>query len=439
MKKSVLLFALHFSLFTAIAVAQPTAADIAADMCPGWNLGNTMEPGPCSWLSNPLDYETAWQGSKTTQQIIDFVKAQGFRSVRIPCSWYVHCDANNNIDTKWMDRVQQVVDYCINDSLYVVLNDHYDNGWIERSFANRTESSVSKNCDVLAQLWKQIATRFRDYDPHLLFAGMNEPDAAGDNSKDKAGDIRTLVRYHQTFVNAVRQTGGNNAHRILVVQAPSTNIDLATTYNVMPQDDTPDAMMLEVHFYSPYNFTMMTKDESWGNQAYYWGSGNHFSGSKHNVTWGEESYMQSQLRQMRNKYTSKGIPVIMGEFGTLWRTMPQGESQEKHDASIRAWYYTLCRYAVENAIVPFVWDTNYCQRPSMDVLNRKTLTVFNQLALDGIINGCAAGKWPYTTGVQSLHPSPDTSHQTVYDLQGRLLETIPDKGLYIVNGKKYIK
>ena len=126
--------------------AQPTAMEIAADMYPGWNLGNTMEPGPCNWLSDPLDYETAWQGSKTTQAIIDFVKAQGFRSVRIPCSWYVHCDANYNIDIQWLDRVQQVVDYCMNDSLYVILNDHYDNGWIERSFADRTESSVSKNC-----------------------------------------------------------------------------------------------------------------------------------------------------------------------------------------------------------------------------------------------------------------------------------------------------
>lgn len=440
MKIMVFLITFLTALCPLTAPAQPTAMEIAADMYPGWNLGNTMEPGPCNWLSNPLDYETAWQGSKTTQEIIDFVKSQGFRSVRIPCSWYVHCDANYNIDTKWMDRVQEVVDYCIKDSLYVILNDHYDNGWIERSFADRTESSVSRNCFILGMLWKQIANRFRQYDHHLLFAGMNEPDAAGDSSKDKAGDIATLIRYEQTFVNAVRQTGGNNAKRVLVVQSPSTNIDLATTYDVMPQDAVSDAMMLEVHFYAPFNFTMMTKDESWGNQAYYWGTGNHVSGSKHNVTWGEESYMQSQMRQMRNKYTSKGIPVIMGEFGTLWRTMPQGESQEKHDDSIYSWYYTLCRYAVYNGVVPFVWDTNACQRPSMDVLNRKTLTVFNQLALKGIIEGCASVKWPYATAVESLHPSiQQLANPSVYDVQGRLYDSIPDKGLFIVNGKKHIR
>ena len=381
----------------------PTAMEMAADMYPGWNLGNTLEPGPCDWISNPINWETAWQGSKTTQAIIDFVKAQGFRSVRIPCSWFVHCDANYNIDSNWLDRVQQIVDYCLKDSLYVVLNDHTDNNWVERSFAERTESSVSKNCFIMGMLWKQT----------------------------------TLIRYEQAFVNAVRQTGGNNAKRVLVVQAPSTSVDLATNYDVMPQDNVSNAMMLEVHFYSPYNFTMMTKDESWGNQAYYWGSGNHVSGSIHNATWGEESYMQSQMRQMKTKYTSKGIPVIMGEFGTLWRVMPEGENQDKHDASIYSWYYTLCRNAVHNGVVPFVWDTNYCQRPSMDVLNRKTLTVFNQLALDGIINGCASVDWPYT-GIS--HVVRDTfATDIAYDLQGRPVNNTSVKGVYILNGKKYIR
>lgn len=438
LRRICLLLICSFFSFGMVAQERPTAMQVAADMYPGWNLGNTLEPGPCDWISNPLDWELAWQGSRTTQEIIDFVKAQGFRSVRIPCSWYVHCDANYNIDTKWLDRVQQIVDYCIKDSLYVVLNDHTDNNWIERSFADRTESSVSKNCFILGMLWKQIATRFRDYDYHLLFAGMNEPDAAGDNSNDKAGDIATLIRYQQAFVNAVRQTGGNNSNRVLVVQAPSTSIDLATNYDVMPQDHVSNAIMLEVHYYSPYNFTMMTKDESWGNQFYYWGAGNHVSGSKHNATWGEESYMQSQMRQMKTKYTSKGIPVIMGEFGTLWRNMPEGENQEKHDASIYSWYYTLCRYAVHNGVIPFVWDTNYCQRPSMDILNRKTLTVFNQTALNGIINGCASVDWPYT-GIEDLHSSSYTLDHAVYNLQGCQLSQSPDKGLYITNGKKHIR
>lgn len=439
MKRLLVALSLIISNLSFNTTGAQTAMDIAADMVPGWNLGNTLEPGPCNWLSNELDYETAWQGSKTTQQIIDFVKAQGFRSIRIPCSWYVHMDQNYNISPAWMNRVQEVVDYCIKDGLYVILNDHYDNGWIEKSFAGQTAASVSKNCFILGMMWKQIATRFRDYDHHLLFAGMNEPDAAGDQSNDKAADIATLIKYEQAFVNAVRQTGGNNTTRVLVVQSPSTSIDLAYQYDVMPTDPTPNAMMLEVHFYSPYNFTMMTKDESWGYQAYYWGSGNHVTGSKHNVTWGEESYVQTQMRQMKTKYTSKGIPVMMGEFGTLWRTMPQGESQEKHDASVYTWYKTVCRYAVHNGVVPFVWDTNACQKPSMDIINRKTLTVFNQKALDGIIEGCSEVQWPYVTSFTSpTVPSPFPSG--TYDLSGRCIAEGHSlkKGIYIQNGRKII-
>ena len=439
MKRLLVALSLIISNLSFNTTGAQTAMDIAADMVPGWNLGNTLEPGPCNWLSNELDYETAWQGSKTTQQIIDFVKAQGFRSIRIPCSWYVHMDQNYNISPAWMNRVQEVVDYCIKDGLYVILNDHYDNGWIEKSFAGQTAASVSKNCFILGMMWKQIATRFRDYDHHLLFAGMNEPDAAGDQSKDKAADIATLIKYEQAFVNAVRQTGGNNTTRVLVVQSPSTSIDLAYQYDVMPTDPTPNAMMLEVHFYAPYNFTMMTKDESWGYQAYYWGSGNHVTGSKHNVTWGEESYVQTQMRQMKTKYTSKGIPVMMGEFGTLWRTMPQGESQEKHDASVYTWYKTVCRYAVHNGVVPFVWDTNACQKPSMDIINRKTLTVFNQKALDGIIEGCSEVQWPYVTSFTSpTVPSPFPSG--TYDLSGHCIAEGHSlkKSIYIKNGRKII-
>jgi hypothetical protein len=131
----------------------------------------------------------------------------------------------------------------------------------------------------------------------------------------------------------------------------------------------------------------------------------------------------------------------MGEFGTLWRVMPEGERQDKHDASIYSWYFTLCRYAVYNGVVPFVWDTNACHRPSMDILNRKTLSVFNELALKGIMEGCAAVKWPYVTAVESPlnpHLSPLAPH-SIFDLEGHRLSQVPERGFYIKDGKKCVK
>ena len=293
MKRTLLLIASIMVMHSSGLKAQ-TAMEIAADMYPGWNLGNTLEAGPCPWFDNELDCETAWQDTKTTQEIIDYVKSLGFRSVRIPCSWYIHMDKNYTISSKWMDRVQEVVDYCIKDSLYVILNDHYDNGWIERSFSTQTPSSINKNNTILSMMWRQIANRFRDYDHHLLFAGMNEPEVGGDNCHDEEGEAAALAKYQQTFVNTVRQTGGNNNTRILVVQAPLTNIGLAAKYNIIPTDITPSALMLEVHFYSPFNFCQMDKDEEWGYQAFYWGEGNYVNGSNYNSTWGDESLVRAR-------------------------------------------------------------------------------------------------------------------------------------------------
>ena len=438
MKRSSLFITAFIAATSFTALQAQTAMEVAADMVPGWNLGNTLEAGPCDWLSNELDHETAWQETKTTQKIIDYVKEMGFRSVRIPCAWYIHMDQNYNISPVWMDRVQEVVDYCIKDSLYVVLNDHWDSGWVESSFKEQTPTSISKNAFIMGLMWKQIALRFKDYDHHLLFAGLNEPDAAGDNSEHRQEDIDALIKYEQAFINAVRQTGGNNAKRILVVQGPTTNIDLTYQYYQMPTDPIPDALMLEVHFYSPYNFCQMTNDEWWGRQAYYWGAGNHVEGSSYNSTWGEEDYIQSQMRQMKSKFSSKGIPVILGEYGTLWRSMPEGESQEKHDDSVYAWYRAVCRYSVYNGIVPFVWDTNFCGHPSGTIIDRKTLTIYNQRAYDGIMDGCASVKWPYISAIDQVQEQPTTS-SGYYTLTGIRLDSEPDKGLYIKEGKVYYR
>ena len=205
-----------------------SAREVIDDMSPGWNLGNTLE-AVATWrgvdfLNNKsgLGGETDWQGTKTTQEVIDYVKSLGFRSIRIPCAWaYGHISnaATYEIDATWMARVKEIVDYCIRDGLYVVLNDHWDGGWLENHIADSDAATIAKNKEILAALWTQIATAFKDYDEHLMFAGLNEP-----NAENQAA-TNNLIQYNQTFVDAVRATGGNNGKRVLVVQGPATNIE----------------------------------------------------------------------------------------------------------------------------------------------------------------------------------------------------------------------
>ena len=376
------------------------AADIAKLMYPGWNLGNTMEA-----TGNGLDAETSWQSTKTTQQVIDAVKAAGFKAVRIPCSWDIH-STNGTIDADWMTRVKQVVDYCINDGLYVVLNDHWDNGWIEvlgfsksaSSYQAVDEATITSKITRLKDLWTQIATAFKDYDEHLLFAGLNEPFQEYTLFSSRHAELTPiLIRYNTAFVQAVRATGGNNSQRTLVVQGPSVNIDSSVSY--MPADKLPEAagrLMVEVHYYDPGQFCG-TYDSTGDKAYYYWGADNH--GADHNPTYGEEAYLSDKFGKLKTAYTSQGYPVIIGEYAGLQRTI-SSDGQTKHDASVKFYYQYLHQVAINNGVIPFAWDTNDIaglgkESGSSTIIDRANASVIGINAMEGIKAGVAAGVWPY--------------------------------------------
>lgn len=422
--------------------------EVINDMAPGWNLGNTFEAistgTGMGFLNNKggLAAETAWQSTKTTQEVIDFVKSLGFKSVRIPCAWaYGHISnaETYEIDSQWMARVKEVVDYCINDGLYVLLNDHWDGGWLENHIKDTDAATIEKNKKILAALWTQIANVFKDYDEHLLFAGLNEPEAT-----DQAA-TNNLIVYNQTFVDAVRATGGNNAKRVLVVQGPGTNIENTCKYMAgkMPTDVVEGRLAVEVHYYNPWQFWGMEKDESWGKVFYYWGEGNHYSGSTHNATWGEEAEMKKQLEMMKTNFVDKGYPVVIGEFGANWRDLSSlsGESQEKHDASIRAHYRELHRLCKEmGSMVPMTWDTNYTSRNGttgcMTVIDRKNLKVFGTSAMEGINEIYPR---PSESAIRNVVPAENQELHAVYRINGQRVDgdCFP-AGLYISEGRKFV-
>lgn len=372
------------------------AMDIAKDMYPGWNLGNTLEG---------TGGETAWQPTTTTKAIIDYVKAQGFKSVRIPCSWMVH-STDGQVDATWTNRVKEIVNYCIDDGLYVVINDHWDGGWLEERGYSKTsstyekvdEATITAKIDTLKNLWTQIANTFKDYGDHLLFAGQNEPFQNYNLFNSHHAELTPILeRYNQAFVDAVRATGGNNTLRTLVVQGPSTNIASSTDAAInftMPTDQTGGTgrLMLEVHYYDPWNFSGQTDNGA----AWFWGAANHVAGSTHNASYGEESYMASQMLSLNTKFVKNGYPVIIGECGVQWRQL--SENQTEHDASVKLWYSTLFQDAVSNRCVPMVWDINSTNRQgtqgTMTIIDRANLSVFCTPAMEGITAGVAAATWP---------------------------------------------
>ncbi len=360
------------------------AVQIAAKIKLGTNIGNTLEAYGCATPS-----ETCWGNPMVSEAYVKLIKDSGFDAVRIPVSWDQYANQETaEISAAWLDRVKQVVQYAVDNGLYVIVNIHWDGGWLENQFSKALadknlgpvtdEMRAAINAKQKA-FWEQIATKLRDFDEHVMFASANEPNA------ETQQDIADLEGYHQTFVDAVRSTGGKNAYRVLIVQAPRTNIDAAfSDWNNMPSDTATGRQMAEVHFY-PFNFTIMNKDETWGKMAYYWGNGYHSTTDlERNATWGEEDYVDSQFAMMKTKFVDHGIPVVLGEYAVILRTQLTGDDLALHRAS-RAYYYEyVTRKALENGMLPFVWEVGY-----NGLFDRNTPAIADQQVYDALLVGAA--------------------------------------------------
>ncbi len=345
-----------------------TAVQLAAKMHLGWNIGNTMEAE---------GGETGWGNPQITESYVKFVKQTGFNAIRIPCAWdWKHLSDREKaaIDPVWLNRVKEVVKYCVDNDMYVMLNIHWDGGWLERNINQAKKDLVNAKQKAL---WEQIATTMRDFDEHLLFASANEP--AADNAEQTA----ILNSYHQTFINAVRSTGGRNSYRVLVVQGPGTDPDKTNNLmNTLPNDQVANRLMVEVHNYSPSQFTiLMDGDVNWGKMFYYWGAGHHSSiQPDRNATWGEESEHIRMFSLMKSKFIDKGIPVILGEYGAYKR----GGSKnipldlETHNASVDYWNNYVTKQAIQFGLKPFFWDTGVA-------LDRRNNKVLDQGTVNAII------------------------------------------------------
>lgn len=356
-----------------------TATQLTSNITMGYNIYNTMEaPGG----------ETGWGNPVITQSLIDLIKQSGMNAVRIPIQYdesHIINRATAQIDPAWLARVKQVVQYCFNDHMYVMVNIHWDGGWLDCTAKGAKQDSINAKQKAY---WEQIATTLRDFDEHLMFASANEP-----NATDVSSSI-TLMRYHQTFINAVRSTGGKNSYRSLIIQSPSTSIDLANqylkpsnVYKAVPAltDNVPNKIIIEFHYYTPPNFCILSSDASWGKEAYFWGASFHTTNPlfvDRNSTFNEEHYVDSIFKTAKTNFTSKGIPMIMGEYGAGHHADKLKGYKADSLLSVNSemhFYSYVAKQAKANGVVPFVWAS--------DAFNRQNNTVGNQRTLDSLKRG----------------------------------------------------
>lgn len=330
---------------TAFAQNFETATDAVANMGLGWNLGNTLESNAGDttnmWIEmwgathTPADYENAWGQVPATRELIHMFREAGFGAIRVPVTWYPHMGVrveliNNkptwklfqwqptDIDSVWMARVKEVVDYVIDEGMYCILNVHHDTGAANTGWIRASMENYNRYHETFESIWTQVATTFRDYDEHLVFEGYNEMldkysswcfasfSAPSNYNATAATDAYNAINsYAQSFVNAVRATGGNNMERNLVISTYGACSGLGTW---------------STHLQEPLTRLTMPTDPC-GNQNHLMVEFHTYPSIQNNGTWMTESQVRAQNTAQVNVIQqhiiqAKGYPVICGEWGT---------------------------------------------------------------------------------------------------------------------------
>lgn len=341
----------------------------------GWNLGNTCEAGIWDgWNDDDLNIETNWLSPKvkTSKAMFTALKEAGFNAIRIPVRWYLHADSDLHINDRWIARVKDIVDYAVSQDMYVILNSHHDN-WYDRLPVGYNESDIQTK---FKNMWTQIATYFKNYDEHLIFAGANEIIKLNSDGSENWGNpndqnFKFVNDLMQLFVNTVRSTGGNNEWRCLMVQPWACNPANAVTDKfILPTDTKENRLIVEYHCYDPYNYATPK--------------------TQHEVSQTDYNNIANSFSKLNTKFVAKGIPCIMAEFGS---TQDNTYSKGKDAADkIRAEYHTfVVKEAKKYGIPGFYWD-NYCfetNGENFGLLDRKNCNfpARAQIALKGIMEG----------------------------------------------------
>lgn len=308
----------------------------------GINMGNTLEA--CGdWIngSSPSDYETAWGSPVVTQKLIQAYADAGFGVLRIPVAWsnMMVNDGTYTINPEYSARVKQIVDWALDTGIYVIINIHWDNGWVN-TFPENKEECMKR----FTRMWTQIAKTFEDYGDKLIFEGQNEElgwesiwTSWSGTDEQKAESYALVNEVNQAFVDTIRSGGGNNPLRHLLIPGYNTGIDSSCDPLFKMPNDPANRMALSVHYYNPSTLCLIDSDQSWG---------------KARKKWGHEKDMaelERCMNMLKEGFIDKGIPVIVGEYGCF------GDNKEREVKTY--WMTTVSKAMYDIGACPILWDT----------------------------------------------------------------------------------
>ena len=357
---------------------EKNAQQVVDEIILGWNLGNSLDSYTGTAIKNSgLSSETSWGNPTTTQEIIDMVKDTGINAIRVPVTWYNHMDADTyEIDEAWLNRVKDVVNYVLEDGMYCILNVHHDtgeNGWLRAS-----QNNFEQNAEMFTAIWEQVSEEFADYDDKLLFEGFNE--ILNDSNEwvnPNTEALEVVNELNQIFVDTVRNSGGNNDKRNLIVNTYCAGGNSAVTRGfILPDDSIPDRLIVEAHVYQPFYFTSEFYPDV--------------------TTWSQKD-VNAYIDNLYETFVKQDIPVIIGEFGCV----------EKNNADQRlSWTQYYVQHCIEYGIKCFWWDNG----SQYKLFNRRTLNITEPELLNAML--AAANGEEYIANMQG-----DVNNDGVVDVK----------------------
>jgi endoglucanase len=334
-----------------------TSAELVRDMGLGWNLGNSLD----AVSSDPTDVvdETFWGNPPATEALFLSLQNDGFESIRVPVSWRGHLGPAPSyaIDATWMNRVQEVVDYAVDNGLYAIINLHHDGGgdppgaWIRDA-----STDYAGTIEKFDAIWTQIAARFQGYSDHLVFEAMNE---VGFDDLPQTQAFALLNRINQEFVDLIRASGGNNPTRHLLIAGYFTDFPRSAQGTVMPTDPAGRSI-LSLHYYTPWSFC--------GGQNPTWGTAS------------EVNQLLGQFQLVQNSFVSQGIPVILGEYGVVRTAQAQSRI---------FWLEYVTKLSCDLGVAPFFWDNG-------EEVNRRTYLWRTVGLLPALVRACSGENYTPT-------------------------------------------
>ena len=385
-------------------ISDKSSFDIVYEMEVGWNLGNALDV--------PSTNEEEWGNPRATKAMVDGVRAKGFKTLRVPVTWGPHIGAGPayTIDKKWLDRVEEVVNYGLSNDMYVIMDVHHDDDWIRPSY-KEVDASIKK----LEKVWRQIALRFKPYNERLIFETINEPRLKGSPMEWGGGDAEgrdCVNQLHAAALKQIRSTGGNNATRQVMI-APYGAAWYAADGFKLPEDD--ENLIVSIHMYNPYDFCMkpmnqggrnyLTEDDKWG---LYW-----------------------ELDELCKMWVDKGVPVVIGEWGSMHRS--NTAEREKHAKM----YADAC---MKRVIPCVVWDDGN-NSTAFGIYNRRACnwwySTLAQNIVDGVKQKPVVGLDDVTTTKIVVVPNPATTYITLNGASDAPYQIRSAAGLLVLSAESY--